>query len=306
MTKSMSKTKLAILALIIANIIWGAASPLLKWSMEVVHPFTLGFARFIIPALIVTLFSPKSLKIRIKDLPLFFAAGFFGSALNIGAFLLGIHQTASINSPIISSSGPIFLLLASILFLKEHPTRKMLLGNLLGLTGVLLIVVEPLIRNEHVASFTGNLLLILATFGSIIGTIFAKKLARTYHAFTITFWTFGIGSLFFIPSMLHEINIYGLLPQFQGQGLFGVVYGAIFSSFIAYSLFFWSLKYLFASQTSVFTYMDPIVAMLIAAPLLGEYPNLFFIAGSFLVFFGIFVAEKRIPYHPIHLFFKKH
>lgn len=302
----MSNYKKAILALIISNIIWGAASPLLKWSMETVHPFTLAFARFIIPALIVVIVSPKSLKIRIKDMPLFFAAGFFGSTLNIGAFLLGIHQTASINSPIISSSGPIFLLLASMLFLKEHPSRKMLLGNLLGLTGVLLIVVEPLIQNTRTASFGGNVLLILATLGSIIGTIFAKKLVRRYHALTLTFWTFAIGSVFFIPSMIQEIRTYGLVSQIQGQGLFGIVYGAVFSSFIGYSLFFWSLKHLFASQTSVFTYMDPIIAMIIAAPLLGEYPNLFFILGSFLVFFGIYIAEGRLHYHPIHLFFKKH
>lgn len=301
----MSKTKLAILALIIANIIWGAASPLLKWSMETIQPFTLAFFRFLIPALLVILIRPQSLKIRLKDLPLFFAAGFFGSTINIGAFLIGIHQTASINSPIISSSGPIFLLLASILFLKEHPTRKMLLGNLLGLTGVLLIVVEPLLNNHHAASFAGNLLLVVATIGSIIGTVFAKKLARRYHALTITFWTFGIGSVFFIPSMLQELGRVSLMTQIQGQGLFGIVYGGIFSSFIGYTLFFWSLRHLYASQTSVFTYMDPIVAMLIAAPLLGEYPNLFFIAGTFLVFFGIFVAEGRIHYHPIHLLFRK-
>ncbi len=301
----MSKTKVAILALIVGNIIWGAASPLLKWSMEVVHPFTLAFARFLIPALIVVIISPKSLKIRMKDVPLFFAAGFFGSAINIGAFLLGIHETASINSPIISSAGPIFLLIASILFLKEHPTRKMLLGNLLGLTGVLLIVVEPLLRNGRAASFGGNLLLVVATVGSIIGTIFAKKLARRYHALTITFWTFGIGSFFFFPPFLQEVSRYGLFSQLQGQGLFGIVYGAVFSSFIGYTLFFWALKHLFASQTSVFTYVDPIIAIVIAAPLLGEYPNFFFIIGTFLVFFGIFVAEGRINYHPVHLLFKK-
>ncbi len=301
----MSKTKLAVLALIIANIIWGAASPLLKWSMEVVHPFTLAFARFAIPALLVALIRPQSLTIRMKDVPLFFAAGVFGSVINIGAFLLGINQTTSINSPIISSAGPVFLLLASIIFLKEHPTRKMLLGNLLGLTGVLLIVVEPLLRATRSASLMGNLLLVVATIGSVSGTIFAKKLARRYDAFSITFWTFAIGSIFFIFPMLREIGTYGLLPQLSRQGLFGIVYGAVFSSFIGYLLFFWSLKHLFASQTSVFTYMDPIVAMLIAAPLLGEYPNLFFIAGTFLVFFGIFVAEGRIHYHPIHLLFKE-
>jgi len=233
-------------------------------------------------------------------------SGIFGVSINIGAFFLGVEKTASINSPIISSSGPVFLILASIIFLKERPTRKMLLGNLLGLAGVLLIVVEPLIYTQHDGtSFEGNLLLVLAMLGSIVGTVVVKKLAKSYHVITITFWTFFIGALTFVPYFVQEVSAHGLVRQFAFQGLMGVVYGTIFSSLIAYVLYYWALKYLFAVQTSVFTYIDPIVAILIAAPLLHEYPNLFFIIGSILVFLGIFIAEGRIHYHPLHLLFKK-
>lgn len=301
----MSKFKLAVVALIIANIIWGAAAPIFKWSLQTIHPFTLAFLRFSIPALLVLLIRPKSIKIKPKDFFAFLMAGLLGISINIGGFFLGIERTASINSPIISSSGPVFLILAAIIFLKERPTKKMLLGNLIGLTGVLLIIIEPLLHTGPKASFEGNLLLLLATIGSIAGTVFIKNLAKKYTALTITFWTFTIGALSFAPFFLQEVTKYSLQSQLQMDGLLGALYGIIFSSFIAYTISYWALKYLLASQTTVFAYMDPVVAIFIAGPLVHEYPSPFFLFGSLLVFFGIFVAEGRIHYHPVHLLFKK-
>src|SRR5258706_15610423 len=240
----MSKVKLAILALIIANIIWGASAPIFKWSLQSIHPFTLAFLRFALPALFVVLIRPKSIKIKSKDFLAFLMAGILGVSINIGGFFLGLERTESINSPIISSRGPIFLILAAIIFLKEKPTKKMLLGNLIGLTGALLIIIEPLLRNRPKASFVGNLLILIATFGSIAGTIFIKKLAKKYDALTITFWTFTIGAITFAPLFVQEIGTYGIINQLQTPGLLGALYGIIFSSFIAYTLSYWALKYL--------------------------------------------------------------
>lgn len=235
---------------------------------------------------------------------LFLFAGLFGISLNIGAFFLGILHTESINSPIISSAGPVFVIIGSILFLGEHPTRKMLLGNLLALSGVMLIVLEPLFHANTLSSIGGNLLLILATLGSIVGTLLVKKLSKRYSALTLTFWTFAVGTITFLPFAFQEYQQFGLASQLQFPGLMGILYGAIFSSFVAYTLLYWALRYLMASQTTIFTYMDPVVAILIAAPLIHEYPSIFFIMGSILVFSGMWVAEGRINYHPLHKLFR--
>ena len=301
----MSKTKLAVMALIVANVIWGASSPLFKWALHDIHPFTLAFLRFFVPVLFILILTPREIPIRLKHVSLFALAGLLGVGINITGFFMGIERTASINAPIISSSGPVFLLLGSMLFLREHPSKKMLLGNVIGLTGVLLIILEPILHANHASSVAGNLFLILATLGAVGGTLCVKRLARRYNPLTIVFWTFLIGSATFLPGAVNEIEKVGILPQLQFPGLVGALFGIFLSSFLAYSIYFYALKYMSASQTTVFTYMDPIVAVLIAAPLLHEYPTILFLFGSFLVFFGIFVAEGRLHYHPLHLFFRK-
>jgi len=42
------------------------------------------------------------------------------------------------------------------------------------------------------------------------------------------------------------------------------------------------------------------VAVILAAPLVNEHPDMFFYIGSVLVFGGILIAEGRIHYHPLH------
>lgn len=300
----MSNTRKAVLSLIVANIIWGAGAPIFKWALYSMHPFTLAFLRFIIPTLVLMFTENDKMKLKIRDMPNMLLAGIFAITLNIAFFFLGIQNTLSINAPIIGSSGPIFLLFASMFFLHEKMRLKNLLGNMLGLTGILLIVIEPLLKSANTGSLLGNIFLIFSMFTGVLGAIFSKKVIKKYNAISAIYFTFLIGSVTFFPFFVKEIMQYGFFPQITIASVIGVFFGSIFSSFIAYYCFFWGLKFLPASSTSVFSYIDPIASIFIAVPLLHEYPNALFMAGAFLVFFGIFIAEGRIHYHPIQKLFR--
>ena len=133
----------------------------------------------------------------------------------------------------------------------------------------------------------------------------AKKIVKKYHPATITFWSFLIGAVSFFPFFVSETMRFGFLPHLSFQGLTGIVYGSVFSSLTAYYLLYWGLHYIRASEISVFTYIDPVAAIVIAIPLLNEYPSPLFITGALFVFFGVYVAEGRLNYHPIHKLFAK-
>ena len=60
----------------------------------------------------------------------------------------------------------------------------------------------------------------------------------------------------------------------------GIIYGAVFASTIAYTTYNWALSKLPAYKTSVFTYLDPVVAVITAVPLLGEKITLPFIESK--------------------------
>lgn len=301
----LSKYHLAILALIAANTIWGAAPPIFKWALHDIHPYTLALLRFIIPAIIIFPFAKGHLKVHKKDYLHVFLIGFFGITINIIFFFHGLLQAPSINAALIGSSAPIFIILFSLAFLKrERPKNKLVLGAFIGLFGVLLILVTPLFKHGNIAAL-GNLLYLVSMSGGVTAVLLVRKVMKRNNPISITFWSFVTGSIGFVPFFIQEVHQYGFLTNINLQGLVGLAFGIFFSSLIAYFLQTWALKFLSAADVSVFTYIDPVVTLLIAAPLLGEFPDGVFVAGSVFVLLGIFMAEGRFHWHPFHLFLKK-
>jgi len=292
-----------ILALIIANIIWGMASPIFKFALTNIPPFTLAFIRFFFAGLI---FLPMALnkwqKLTTRQWLEIILVGFFGITINISFFFLGLEKTESINVPVIASSGPVFIYLLSIIFLKEKPKLKVLSGMLIALIGVLFIILSPLIldgKKFMIGAVEGNLFILLATFGSVFQTSIGRDVLKKVNALQVSAITFLFGSLTFIPFIPREFASWNI-SFLNIAGWTGIIFGVFFSSALAYFLFYYGVSCLKAQEVGIFTYIDPIAAIIIAAPLLHEYPNIFYLFGSFLIFGGIYFAEGRINYHPFH------
>ena len=300
----LSKSQLAVLALIAANMIWGAAPPIFKWALDDIHPFTLAFLRFALPALIMFPFVRNKLWVHPKDRFKLVILGFLGITVNITFFFLGLMQAPSINSALIGSSAPIFIVFYSLLFLREKPRKNLVVGSLVGLLGVTLVLIFPFFKNGNIAAI-GNLYYVFAMLAAAISIVLVRQVMKRNNAATITFWSFVIGSVGFIPMFAKEVEQFGFLNDLSFQGLIGLLFGVFLSTLAAYLMQTYALKYLTAADVSVFAYMDPVVTILIAAPLLGEFPDTAFVIGSVLVIWGIFQSEGRFHWHPFHLFLKK-
>ncbi len=293
----MRKINYPILALIIANIIWGAASPIFKYSLQNIPPFSLAFLRFLIASLLLYPFVHKNIDYPDLKNKWLWAFALTGITINISFFFLGLKLTESVNAPVIASSAPIIILVCSAIFLREKIKKAAIVGTLLSFLGILLIIK---------GSLAGNFLLILSTLGYVASVVIGRKILTEKNSLGITFWSFLIGTVTFLPFMLLEyFQNPGWMANLDIRGWTGILYGGIFSSLIAYVIYDWALAKLPAYRTSIFTYLDPVVAIIIAIPLLGEKITPPFIIGSILVFLGILIAEKRLHYHPLHKLINK-
>ena len=161
---SLQTKQQAILALIVANIIWGAASPIFKLSLQNIPPFTLAFLRFFLGSILLIFVVGKKIFIQIsswKDLLLLVLNGLTGITINIIFFFLGLRLTYAINAPVIASAGPIVTFFFAVLFLREKLVLKKLVGMILGTLGILTIVFEPLLQSGIDGSILGNFFLVL-------------------------------------------------------------------------------------------------------------------------------------------------
>jgi len=298
--KNLSTKQKAILGLIVANIIWGAASPIFKWSLTNISPFTLAYLRFLIASLIFLVFFKKFVPIEKRDFLRVVLIGITGVFLNITFFFFGLKTSSAINAPIIATAGPIFTLTGAVLFLKERPRPRLILGLIVALIGVIIIVIQPILIKGTDASFWGNLLFVAATLAAVAHTLLSKEPLKKYGAQTVTFWTFFVGAVSFFPFAFWEWQANPIwFSQLDMRGAVGIIFGAFLSSALAYFLWHRGLEVLEASETQVFVYLDPVVAILLAWFLLGETPTSIYLFGSVLVFLGIWIAERRIAYHPL-------
>lgn len=292
-----------ILALIIANIIWGAASPIFKFALQNIPPFTLAFIRFFFAGLIfIPLTVGKWQRLTVRQWLEIILVGFFGITVNIAFFFLGLKTTESINVPIIASAAPVFIYLLSLFFLKEKPKIKVMWGMLIALLGVILIIISPILtagKSFIAGEIGGNLFILIATLGTVFQTLIGRDILRKVNSYQVSLVTFFFGSITFFPFFLNEMNHWSF-AQLNGQGWLGIIFGVIFSSALAYWLFYYGVSKISAQEVGIFTYIDPVTAILVAIPLLGEYPDMFYFFGSILIFGGIYFAEGRLHWHPWH------
>lgn len=299
-----SKFKLAIIFLILANIIWGASFPIYKLTLKDIPPFTFVFLRFYLGALILLPFVFNKLEIKRSDWKSFFLVSFVGVTLTISFLILGLRYTSSINAPIILSASPIFLIIGSFFYLKEKLKKKVVLGTLVSLLGVLLIVLMPLFTEKGIdGNILGNLFLVLAAVGSTIHALLLKKISSNYSPLTIAFWECFIGALPLTPLYFIELQKTHWPSYVHLDSIFGIIFGVIFATAIAHSLFNYGVKNIKASEVGIFSYVDPLATIVVAIPLLHEKITTPYVIGSIFVFLGIFVAEGRLHYHPIHKLF---
>ncbi len=298
--KSLGKIQISILFLIIANAIWGASFPVYKWALSDIPSLTFVFLRFYLAALIILPFVYKDLKIHREDWKNLFLLSFIGITISISLLILGLKLSSSINAPIIMSSGPVVLIIGSLFYLKEKLKRKVVLGTLVSLTGVLIIVILPVFKEGLDGSIAGNLFLVGAAITSVIHALLLKKVMPKYKPLVIAFWQFLIGSLPLLPFFFIELNQTHWTANINMKVVIGIFFGAVLATAIAHSIYAYGIKFIKASEVGVFTYVDPIATIVIAVPLLHEQITPLYIAGAFFVFLGIFVAEGRLHYHPLH------
>lgn len=298
-----------IIAILITVLIWGAAPPIFKYSLQDIPPFTLAFIRFFGAGLIFVPFMIRHSKVlstyEIKNILL---GGLWGISINIAFFFMGLKMAPSINVHLIGSLGPILLYFLSLSMLREKPHPQIIKGMLISLLGTGAIIAGPFIKNmtestalNGTAATTvllGNLFFILSTLGAVLIVVYTKKVSATVSPYLITGIQFLFGAMTFTPFMMYELQSWSF-SSLNYHSWVGIIYGTIFSSAIAYFAHNYAVMKMHAQQIGLYSYIMPVIGVLVAIPLLGEYPDVFFMIGAILIFTGIFVSERHQIKHRV-------
>ena len=98
-----------------------------------------------------------------------------------------------------------------------------------------------------------------------------------------------VGSLFMIPFV--PIAVDGGAAASTETWLW-LAYLAFGGTFIPYLLWFWSMRYLDASETSAYLYLVPLFALVWSLIVLGDLPPAGALAGGALVLIGVALTQR--------------
>lgn len=176
--------------------------------------------------------------------------------------------------------APVFVVALSPFLLKERLTLSKGLCIVLSLFGMALVADVFGNYEKSPDNMTGILFGISAAvlYASVI---LINKFFREITALESTTAQLGIASLVLLPYVLLTEDL-SMVSAGRGSVFMLVVVGVVHTGF-AYLIYFSSVSELKGQTVALFSYIDPITAILLSALILGEKMNLFQAVGAALI-----------------------
>ena len=217
--------------------------------------------------------------------------GLFGVAVNQMFFFMGLKLTNPINASLIMTTTPILVLVASSLLIGERITSKKLLGIALGASGAAILI---LYGNQLVFSrngVLGDLLIFVNATSYGIYLVLVKSLMKKYHPVTVMRWSFTFGLLFVFP-----FGIGGLTEAtwhiFPPAVWLSFAYVLLCTTFLAYLFNAYALSIVNPSVVSIYIYLQPVIATLVALFLGQAELSTARIGAAVLIFVGVYLVSS--------------
>jgi drug/metabolite transporter (DMT)-like permease len=205
-------------------------------------------------------------------------------------FMAGVARTSVANSSLVFGCTPVTVALLSSSLGHERITPVRWAGVALSLGGIYLVVGQA---NQRGASLFGDLLILGAMFCWAGYTVGSRSLLTRHSPLVVTGFTMTIGSALYaplgVPSLL---RLDWALVSWWAWVL--LAYSAVFALVVAYVIWYTAVQRVGNSRTSIYSNVVPLVAMSVAAVVLGEPITPPKIAGAVAILAGVALTRLEL------------
>ena len=280
--------------LVLVAFVWAGSFIVVKTATEQINPINLGFLRFFVATpimFLLLLIRGKKLKIPKKEIPSLCVLGLTGITFLYLFQFVGINLTNASTASSLINTNVIFIAILSIIFLKESFNKNKLIGISSSFIGVFIIIfsnTQIIIISDKNLFIFGAILVLLSAFSWAVYSIVGKRLIKKYDIFTVTAYAFAFGSIFYLPFVIFDI-VDTIISTTINVWL-SVLYLSLICSVFGYIGWYYALEKIEASKAAVFLNLIPFFAIIMSF-FIGEHISLFFIFGSALIIFGVYITQ---------------
>ena len=277
--------------MVISMVVWGGSWVSAKLMAGRLTPEVLSFWRFFMSfvsfvPMLVLLRKPFTVS-RAGALYSVLGAIFISTYMYF--FFRGLeHGLAGAAGVLVTSMMPFMTLLFMMILFRKKASGRDIAGLVLGMAGAA-VLLQVWNFNAHDLFQSGNLLFVLCSALWALVTICSQRAAATISPYFFSFLTYGIATLFFLPSAFRQ----GISVVFHEDVLFWVnlIFLAIISTNFATTVYFVAAERLGSYRTSSFVFLVPASAMLLSWIFLGEVPQPSTIVGGTIAISAVYLIN---------------
>lgn len=271
--------------------IWGINFVVVKYATRVFNPVAFTGLRVGTAALFMGLFVLIRGRTTLSraDVVRLLVLGVLGNGLYQLFFVHGVARTRAGNAALIVGAAPAFIALVARVRGIERVKRMTLVGIALSVIGVALVIAGSATSSQGETTFLGSVLVFLGVLAWTWYTILLQPYTRL-DVVQISAVTLIGGAIPLVVASTPAL----IATDWSRVGIGGwmaLLYSSVVSLGIAYIFWYRGLRVLGPTRTAVYSNLQPIVALLVAWPFLGEVPTIFQGVGAVTIVAGVFLTR---------------
>jgi len=274
--------------------VWGSTWLAIKVGLGSLPPITFAGIRFVIASSLLASYAiakrvefPKDanswrvmLFLSLSQIAVPYALAFWGEQ----------YMTAGLTSLLFATLPFFVAVFAHFMIPSERVTTRKVTAMLLCFIGVAVIFSRELMFTVN--SFWGGIAVVASAGIAGCANVVGKKYSLSINSTVNVVVQMGVGSILLVAAGL--VLEHGVPLNFDYASVFAIVYLAVLGSTFAFVALYWLFTRMEVTRISLFTFITPIVAVLLGWLILGESVDINVAAGGSLILVGV-VLLSRVP-----------
>jgi drug/metabolite transporter (DMT)-like permease len=274
------------LLLIVPGLIWGASFLFIAEGLRSIGPNGVSFVRICIGFATLSLFPTARKPVARADWASVAWLGLLWFAFPLSMFPFAEQRVSSALTGMLNGANPLFATLVASYVLRRAPSRGVVAGLAVGLTGAVLMAI-PAIDQGHSSSVgVAMILAALISYGFAISI--ARALQQKYGAVPVIWRAQAAGLILTAPLGIPDL----IGAQWSVFPLLSLIALGAFGTGIAYVLMALAAGRFGAARASGTTFLIPVVALGLGVAVLREKVALLSVAGGMICLIGAWLMKR--------------
>jgi drug/metabolite transporter (DMT)-like permease len=272
--------------------VWGSTWLAIKVGLGSLPPITFAGIRFVIASgLLASYAIAKRIKfprdanswrvmlfLSLSQIAVPYALAFWGEQ----------YMTAGLTSLLFATLPFFVVVFAHFMIPGEHVTARKVLAMSLCFIGVAVIFSRELMFTIN--SFWGGIAVIASAGIAGCANVVGKKYSQSINSTVNVVVQMGVGAILLVAAGL--LLEHGAPLNFDYTSVFAVLYLAVIGSTLAFAALYWLFTRMEVTRISLFTFITPIVAVLLGWLILGESVDVNVAIGGSLILVGVMLLSR--------------